>query len=686
MSNLLTVQDLEAAKKHDTFHSEVITGKAGGVAGGASIDYATNAVTGQTQKTLPRTLLDIAFVRTGTFAAGATLTDMRQTLEYGGHEYSWAGTFPKVVAAGATPATSGGIGAGAWIDRSGDILKQELVGESGADNIGYKRDAIDALKTTVASVLQSLKYNLSEFIVGASSLSAAITNMLEAADGDGCYIGAGVYDLDTAINYTGTVRLILDDGAIINYQGVWLTVTNGDYSVVAGGRLTTPTSAYMVNRWDSNYNLLASGSYIYGSDLTQGYQVSGNDHEYSDWLANHPTWLTSAATGITFINCKHSVMTGIRGKFVKLQFTDCEFSGAFRNNVHGGKDIYGAIAFRASANTAQRGNFAIQNLTRNATHNGICWEGQIGFKCWQNQSLMNGESNYKRMQNTYPSVGCDIANNDSHAAFYDGFDTLTNFPPTGSVTAKRYFVRGNRSTGCRYANYSVEGTVDFFDNDGEDCGTFGVWGKYVNNSRFRGGNLVNCNDMTSAGYAALYVEGNNNKLIDMNIDDDAPVNLGMYLKGNNSTYSFMRFGSAYAAPVYVEGSGNHGFGNRGVKSQAGTVLDDYLLSDFDNFDGSAVQVGIGFRVRNTSNKRIAKILATLTVASVDEMYSELDMYMQNAGTEVNALKLSSPSGNGQTYATLRVQDTEGATTSKRVKVGASGTGPGGVGRALYTDA
>lgn len=70
-----------------------------------------------------------SFYRVGTFAAGYTLTNMRQTLEYGGHEYSWAGTFPKVVAAGATPASSGGIGAGAWVDRTDVTLRSEL--ESG---------------------------------------------------------------------------------------------------------------------------------------------------------------------------------------------------------------------------------------------------------------------------------------------------------------------------------------------------------------------------------------------------------------------------------------------------------------------------------------------------------------------------------------------------------------------------
>ena len=67
-----------------------------------------------------------SFYRVGTFAAGYTLTNMRQTLEHDGHEYSWSGAFPKVVAAGATPETSGGIGAGAWVDRADVTLRTEL--------------------------------------------------------------------------------------------------------------------------------------------------------------------------------------------------------------------------------------------------------------------------------------------------------------------------------------------------------------------------------------------------------------------------------------------------------------------------------------------------------------------------------------------------------------------------------
>ena len=82
-------------------------------------------------------LAGMAFTRVGSFTEGATLTDMRQVLIWevsqggDGHEYGWSGAFPKVVAASSTPATSGGIGAGAWVDRTDVTLRSELSTDSG---------------------------------------------------------------------------------------------------------------------------------------------------------------------------------------------------------------------------------------------------------------------------------------------------------------------------------------------------------------------------------------------------------------------------------------------------------------------------------------------------------------------------------------------------------------------------
>ena len=73
------------------------------------------------------------------FSTGYTITDSRQLLYYPTSQtyYQWSGALPKVVAAGSTPATSGGIGAGAWVDRSYDTLRYEL-GES-AEIIGFNQ-------------------------------------------------------------------------------------------------------------------------------------------------------------------------------------------------------------------------------------------------------------------------------------------------------------------------------------------------------------------------------------------------------------------------------------------------------------------------------------------------------------------------------------------------------------------
>ena len=112
-----------------------------------SIESTWNDRLGVTRDTFEGALSKLSFYRVGTFAEGYTLTNMRQTLEYSGHEYSWAGTFPKVVAAGSTPATSGGMGAGAWVDRTDLMLRNELALKDGEKLVGMCED-LTSLRAT----------------------------------------------------------------------------------------------------------------------------------------------------------------------------------------------------------------------------------------------------------------------------------------------------------------------------------------------------------------------------------------------------------------------------------------------------------------------------------------------------------------------------------------------------------
>ncbi|WP_373445709.1 tail fiber/spike domain-containing protein [Salmonella enterica] len=139
--DVLSLADLQTAKKHQIFEAEVITGLQGGVAGGASIDYATNQVTGQVQKTMPAVLRDIGFYPASfDFSTGGTLTaNDRNKVVYDPVSktwYSWAGALPHVIAAGTNP-----VGAADWIPQTDPDLRSDLntaTAGKGADLVKFK--------------------------------------------------------------------------------------------------------------------------------------------------------------------------------------------------------------------------------------------------------------------------------------------------------------------------------------------------------------------------------------------------------------------------------------------------------------------------------------------------------------------------------------------------------------------
>lgn len=157
--DVLSLADLQTAKKHQIFEAEVITGKSGGVAGGADIDYAINQVTGQTQKTLPAVLRDAGFSPVSwDFSTGGTLTiNDRDKVVYDPVSktwYSYTGSLPVVV-----PASFNPVGNANWKPQTDPNLRSDLASTddgAGADLVGYKR-ALSGEDSTVADTLD-VKY------------------------------------------------------------------------------------------------------------------------------------------------------------------------------------------------------------------------------------------------------------------------------------------------------------------------------------------------------------------------------------------------------------------------------------------------------------------------------------------------------------------------------------------------
>lgn len=94
---------------------------------------------GITRRVFQQILMDIGFQPlAGSFKTGATITARNQTLydEVSQVFYAWGGALPKVVAAGSTPATAGGVGVDRWSDKTDLMLRDQLAESTGATKVG----------------------------------------------------------------------------------------------------------------------------------------------------------------------------------------------------------------------------------------------------------------------------------------------------------------------------------------------------------------------------------------------------------------------------------------------------------------------------------------------------------------------------------------------------------------------
>lgn len=212
--DVLSLADLQTAKKHQIFEAEVITGKSGGVAGGADIDYATNQVTGQTQKTLPAVLRDFGFSPVAwDFSTGGTLTvNDRDKVVYDPVSktwYSYAGTLPVTVPAGFNP-----VGNADWKPQTDPLIRNDL--SNSADVM--KGDALVAIKQPLANSSPRTQHDKNiEFISvkdfgavgdGITDDTSAIQNALNAVKNFSAmlFIPSGTYLIsDTLTIYSETV-------------------------------------------------------------------------------------------------------------------------------------------------------------------------------------------------------------------------------------------------------------------------------------------------------------------------------------------------------------------------------------------------------------------------------------------------------------------------------------------------
>ena len=126
----------------------------------------------------------------GNFIHGAYVFSSDCVVGYNDSFMQWQGDTPKAVLAGTTPQTAGGIGAGAWVDRTDVTLRGELSSADGEKNIGACPDVAtlrtiepekDGQRITVIGYYSAIP------LVGGGTFQYDISDTT-SADDSGCII------------------------------------------------------------------------------------------------------------------------------------------------------------------------------------------------------------------------------------------------------------------------------------------------------------------------------------------------------------------------------------------------------------------------------------------------------------------------------------------------------------------
>ncbi|WWT37567.1 tailspike [Salmonella phage vB_SenS_Psm140] len=410
---VMSLNDLQIAKKHQIFEAEVITGKQGGVAGGADIDYATNPVTGQTQKTLPAVLRGAGFSPASfNFTTGGTLgvNDADKAVLWSkedggdGNYYAWRGSLPKVIPAASTPLATGGISDSAW-GAFGDIT--------------FRAEADKKFKYSV---------KLSDFTTLQQLADAAVDSVLIDRDYN--------FSNNETVNFGGKT-LTIDCKAKFIGDGNLVFTQLGKGSIVIAPFMESATTPWVIKPWTDDNQWITDPAAIVATlkqSKTDGYQPTVNDYAKFpgiESLLPPEAKGQSISSTLEIRECTGVEVHRASGLMACFLFRGCHFCKMVdADNPSGGKD--GVITFENLSGDWGKGNYVIGGRTSYGSvssaqflrnNGGFARDGGvIGFT-----SYRAGESGVKTWQGTVGSTtsrNYNLQFRDSAVLYpvWDGFD------------------------------------------------------------------------------------------------------------------------------------------------------------------------------------------------------------------------------------------------------------------------
>jgi len=188
---------------------------------------------GRTRRVFQQILMDMGFQPlSGSFQTGATITARNQALydEVSQVFYVWGGTIPVggyIVLVGSTPATAGGVGVGAWSDKTDLMLRSELYGDSGGSLVANKRALVDdsiryAISDKLNETRSAFEWSITPSLSDATAeINAAILDIYKLKQNvlsdDEIYSVTLKFEQGVDYHILGTV--IVPSGVILDFSG-----------------------------------------------------------------------------------------------------------------------------------------------------------------------------------------------------------------------------------------------------------------------------------------------------------------------------------------------------------------------------------------------------------------------------------------------------------------------------------
>ena len=267
--------------------------------------------------TLSSVLSSLGIMRCICFSKGGTLESKKDIAIYeeDGAFYTWNGPYPKLIEAGSTPETSGGVSPEAWVlvnattqlpyvtpeiyGAKGDGLTDDLTAiqaalDSGKDVIFSKKYAVSA-RLTLKTNNQTL-----QFINGSSLMCNVPTVTLLYGSG---VTGVKIFNARLASSsgstntYNGSCVWLdtcsyccIEDCVFSNYKASAVFLNNSSYcNVVRCTFLGSPGAAGDVTMWRSNVgHLISDNNMVSGSDTAIVLQtIDDGDHSNANRIVNN---------------------------------------------------------------------------------------------------------------------------------------------------------------------------------------------------------------------------------------------------------------------------------------------------------------------------------------------------------------------------------------------------------------